>query len=749
MLHGSVPSSTFARLGASTMSTPLDDRSDVGRATTLSFTDDFAPTSAKDWTETIKADLRGTPIERLDWHSVDGITLHPFYRGEDLDTFIHLTTDPLPLIPEKRPDVPRAEPDGYKPSAGHESAGHRWQICQEIATRAPKDAATQAKAVLEGGADAVGLHIATTRDRDRSGHEIKINTPGDLGTALQHVYLNAAPVHLSARPGSLSPALLVPELARLLRRTYENDGDVLGGTVTYDPIAALACGDVRHPATAFDLATDVIKEAAGLPLRSLAVDARAYHEAGTSAVQELAFMLAALTETFDQCTERGLSVDTLCSALHVVTAVDTSFFVEIGKLRAVRLLVARVLNGFIQSAPGSTSDAPAIHPDSVFVQVHTSGRTQTMYGTYVNMIRNTTEAASAIIGGCDVLTVTPFDNAFKDPSDFSNRIARNTQLILRHESHLDQVTDPSAGSYYIEAVTSELVSKAWSLFQEMEADGGMLTALKQGNIAERISATRSKRTERVDRRKHVLVGTSHYPDVDETRLDDLTDDNRDMTADTDSPSDVDAEIANLAERFHADVSELAAVTAAFDQGVQLPTIAAAIESIVDADDPASIPPLSPLRLGAPYENIRLRTERYTERTGRRPTVLLAPHGPSGPRSARANFARNVLGLAGFQVVEPISFDTAEAAAEAAVDEGADIVVACSSDDTYTDYVPSLRDALTVAGSRALLVVAGPPDGVEAPVIDVADRFVHLKAPLIETLEHIQRDIGVTTFHPSS
>ena len=130
-------------------------------------------------------------------------------------------------------------------------------------------------------------------------------------------------------------------------------------------------------------------------------------------------------------------------------------------------------------------------------------------------------------------------------------------------------------------------------------------------------------------------------------------------------------------------------------------------------------------------------------------MLLAPHGPSGPRSARANFARNVLGLAGFQVVEPISFDTAEAAAEAAVDEGAMIVVACSSDDTYTHYAPALRDALTAAGSRAMLVVAGSPDGVGAPVTEVADRFVHLKAPLIETLEQIQRDIGVATPQSSS
>lgn len=747
---------TKARSGTSLMSSPLDDRSDVGRATDLSFTNDFAPVSTEEWTDTIESDLRGKPIERLDWHSVDGITLQPFYRAEDLSRFVHLSADPLPLVPDAPLDAPALDapapaPDGYETPAGHRSAGNPWQIRQDIAARDPKQAATQAKAALAGGADAVGLLIASGRERNPATQGIQVDTPADLRTALQDVYLNAAPVHLGARPGHLSAALLVPGFADLLRETQNEHGTVLGGTVTYDPVAALATGALRHPETAFDLAADLVENADDLPLRTLTVDARAYHESGASAVQELAFAIAALTETFDQCTEHGCSVETLCGALHIVTAVDTSYFVEIGKLRALRLLVARVLTGFVAAAEsgdtGTTSIAEVstdIHPSDVYVQVQTSGRTQTIYGPYVNMLRGSTEAASAVIGGCDVLTVAPFDGAFRDASEFSNRIARNTQLILRHESHLDQVADPSAGSYYIEAVTDELVTEAWTLFHEIEATGGMLAALQRGDIAERISDVRSERIQRVDRRKHALVGTSHYPDVDETRLDDLAgglmDEENRATGET--PADVDAATADLADRLRGSESVLAATTAAFKAGEALSDIAAALASILDAQAPNTIPPLSPLRLGAPYEAIRLRTERYTERTGRRPTVLLAPHGPAGPRSARANFARNVLGLAGFRMVEPISFDSAEDAVGAAVDEGADIVVACSSDDAYADYVPALRDALTDAGARTLLVVAGSPDAIGAPVPDVADRFVHLKAPLIDTLNQIQRDIGI-------
>ncbi len=744
------------------MSSPLDDRSDVDRATDLTFTDDFATVSTEAWTKTIQSDLRGASIERLDWHSVDGITLHPFYRAEDLSRFVHLSADPLPLVPDAPAHA--SGPNGYETPAGHASAGNPWQIRQDIAACDPDQAAKQAEAALAGGADAVGLLVASENERNPAAHGIEVNTPGDLQTALQNVYLNAAPVHLGARPGHLSPALLLPEFANLLRETRNENGAVLGGTVTYDPVAALATGALRHPKTAFDLTAEVVKEGQDLPLRTLAVDARAYHEAGASAVQELACTIAALTETLDQCTERGCSVDTLCATLHIVTAVDTSYFMEIGKLRALRLLAARVLNGFVdasksgdaqtESRTGSRTDPSddvhpedLVHPGDVYVQVQTSGRTQTIYGPYVNMLRGSTEAASAVIGGCDVLVVAPFDGAFRDPSEFSNRIARNTQLILRHESHLDQVADPSAGSYYIEAVTDELVSEAWSLFQEIEAGGGMLAALQRGDIAERIANVRSERIQRVDRRTHALVGTSHYPDEDETHLDDLADQflgNEPVETPGVNPPDVDAKTAALADRLRTQVPVIPAVTEAFDDGERLSDIAAALASIIDAENPRTIPPLSPLRLGAPYEAIRLRTERYTERTGRRPTVLLAPHGPSGPRSARANFARNVLGLAGFRIVEPISFDSARAAVDAAVDEGADILVACSSDDTYAEYVPALRDALTDAESRALLVVAGSPDASGTPVKDVTDRFVHVKAPLIDTLEQIQRDIGLVT-----
>jgi len=738
----------------------MDDRSDVGRATDLSFTDDFPPVSTEAWSSKIESDLRGKPIEKLNWHSIDGVTLRPFYRQEDLNALAHLQDGLLPLLPQdeaSHPPSTRSSGDRETPNhvegTGHDSAGNRWQIRQDVMASTPAAAAEQATEALEGGADAVGFVLAAAGSPAQAqGSGIPLSSPKDAHALLDGIHLNAAPVHFDGRPGTVVPALIAQEVAALMEEAQATVGSVVGGTITFDPIAALGAGSISDAEHAFDLAASTIQHTRDTGVRALAVDTRVYHEAGASAVQELAFAMNALVETLDQLTERGLDLRALVDALHVVVSVDTSYFIEIGKLRALRLLAARVINTFLDASRANDSnsgtngradarDTETILPADVYVQAHTSSRSQTLYAPYVNMLRRSTEAASAVTGGCDVLTVAPFDGAFRDPTEFSHRMARNTQLILRHESHLDQVADPGAGSYYIEAVTSELMNGAWSLFQEIEAAGGMLSALRDGTISERIDAVQDERSRRLDQRKHAFVGTSHYPDTGETRLADLEkphapggeaatghpEANRRSTPD--GPA-LDA---------MPDEATLADLTEPMDNGRPMADVVAAF-----AAGESGISPLRPQRLSEPYESLRLATEQFAERSGRRPQVLLAPYGPAGARSARANFARNFLGVAGFGVIEPISFDSAEEAAASAIDDGADVVVACSSDDAYTEYVPSLRAALDAVDSRALLVVAGSPDRLAKPVTESADRFVHLKAPLLQTLTEIQDDLGITS-----
>jgi methylmalonyl-CoA mutase len=716
------------------MSRSIDDRSDVGTAQDLSFTDDFAPISTETWEEKIREDLRGKPLHRLNWSSIDGITLRPFYRSEDLAAFDHIADDPQPLLGAD------AAPDGA--GVSHESAGNAWVVRQDVTAAAPDDAAEQVQAALAGGAEALGVQILAPPLADRSARlgdrGVHISAPDDLETVLRGVDVGDVGIHLA---GGSTAAVLFPALIDIA--AAGGNREALHGSVEYDPVGDLATGRIADPGIAFRLAADTLEAGAGVPnVRALLLDARPYHNAGGSAVQELAFTLAAGAESLHQLTERGVSLSEAVRQIHVAVPVGTSYFVEIGKLRALRLLLARMLNAFLDADDAERR----VDPSDLFVQAHTSRRTETVYGPYVNMLRGTTEAAAAVIGGCDVLTVAPYDDAVQPPGEFSQRIARNTQLILRHESHLDQVADPSAGSYYIEAVTDALIDEAWPLFQEIEAIGGMLEGLASGDIAFRLDDVRIYREDRLERRKNVLVGTTHYPDVDETRLSDVNADDPGIPEGIapaphgdGSPSEA-VRASGTAPELSSD-AVLDPARAALDGGASLRDVAAALAAPPAGGDPG-MEPLPFVRLSEPFESLRLRVETYAEQTGRRPTVLLAPSGPAGARSARANFARNFLGVAGFRMVEPISFDTAEDAASAAVDEGADIVVACSSDDAYAEYVPALRSALTDAESRALLVVAGAPKDLGSAVTDAADHFVHRKARLLDTLRTVLQDLGI-------
>ncbi|NBC87407.1 MAG: methylmalonyl-CoA mutase [Bacteroidetes bacterium] len=716
------------------MSQPLDDRSDIGKAADLSFTDDFPPVSTEAWTEKIQADLRGKPLERLNWSSIDGVTLRPFYREEDLNAFDHVNgiADGL-RVPSERPT---------HVGASHASAGNAWAIRQDIADARPEDAARRAERAVAGGAEVIGIQLYSPPLPDHQASAttgIRIGSADDLATVLSSVDTRRTAIHVCGGPLA---AVLLPDLLSYAGEKGAADditGSVITGSVGFDPIGSLATGQMADPTLAFRLAADAIKASSDAPgMRTLMVDARPYHDAGASAVQELAYTIAALSETLDQVTERGVEVAEAIRRLHVAVPIDTSYFVEIGKLRALRLLATKVVNAFTNAS----GDASTIDPSDLHLQAHTSRRTQTVYGAHVNMLRGTTEAAAAIIGGCDVLAVAPFDESYSNPSDFSARLSRNTQLILRHESHLDQVADPAAGAYYIEAVTDALISEAWPLFQSIEDDGGLLTALAAGTVAAEIKEVRNERQARLNGRRHVLVGTTHYPDAGEGRLSDVNTRGPGIPDGISPAPDAGAsDTAGTPIPAVSAASVLSPLRTAWTNGGRLRDIVASLAVPPAGGDP-HLAALPSVRLSRPFERLRLRVEAYADRTGRRPTVLLAPYGPARFRSARATFAQNYLGVAGFRIVSPLSFDDVDAAAAAAVDEGADVVVACSSDETYAGFVPELRAALDVAESRALLVVAGAPDDVDPAVRSDADTFIHRRAPLLDTLESVLQDLGI-------
>ena len=656
--------------------------------------DEFPPISDEEWTAKIEADLdTTTPNEVLRWDSIDGISLPAYLRRDDREAIPHVPTEGTtsPLVSTET--VP----------------SNNWRIRQDLWHSDLETAGALGEKALRNGVTDLGLII----DPNAGALGLPLDTPGDVATLLQDLPLDASALHFERGSGAL--ALL--SAGRSLTDESILDGN-RRGTVSYDPVAALATGALSDIESAFDLTDALLSSLSSSSLRAISLDLRPYHDAGASAVQELAFGLGALTETLARLHERTRSLDDVLPHLHVQTSVSTSYFIEIAKLRALRLLVPQVLEAFADETGSRIETSPA----DLFVQAETSRRTETLYDPYVNMLRGTTEAMAAVVGGCDVLNVRPYNACFDAPTTFSSRIARNVQLILGHEAHFDVVADPAAGAYYVEQATDRLAERAWERFQTLEADGGILPALRQGELQSDIAQVRQNRQQDVANRDRVLVGTNHFPDLEETRLDDVQ-------SGTFSCNNGTAKQSPLPS------PSLDRLQECIENGWTIPELANGL-----AAGSASIQPLPRPRLAEPIEALRLRTERYAKDEGSPPTVLLAPLGPTGPRSARATFARNVLGVAGFEIIEPLMFDSVDAAADEAADTNADIVVLCSANEAYADLTPALRRALEKRTRSPLLVVAGNPQNLESDL--PADEFIHSGRPLYDTLTTFQQRLGI-------
>jgi methylmalonyl-CoA mutase len=345
------------------------------------------------------------------------------------------------------------------------------------------------------------------------------------------------------------------------------------------------------------------------------------------------------------------------------------------------------------------------------------------------MLRTTTEAMAAVLGGCDVLTVRPYDAALRPAENFSNRIARNTQLILEHESHFDAVADPAAGSYYVETLTDKLARAAWAEFQSLDAEGGLLEGLQTGTVQSTLRESRDHLQQRVNDRSEVVVGTNHYPNLKETLLDNL---------DATDPEKTSPQAEGESSESHIPQTLSALQSAVADATTLAPVVDRLSQTAPNFD------PLPTIRPSEELESLRLRTERHAKEQERTPVIFLAPLGPTGPRSARATFARNFFGVAGFEIIENIRFESPDAVVESAQEANADAVVLCSADREYPALAPALRSGLQSLDSPPLLVIAGNPENLD----DVsADDFIHRGSPLLDTLERFQRRLGITAPSP--
>jgi methylmalonyl-CoA mutase len=440
----------------------------------------FPPVTTKEWMDKISADLRGADFHtKLVWKTNEGFDVNPFYRMEDLAKLQYINT-----LPGEFPYI-----------RGTKIKDNSWSIRQNIEVSDYSEANSKALTVLMKGVDSLGFIITDPEKVTYTNFEILLH-----GIYIENVEINFL---CNGKAKEILDAIVKIAIGRGLEMTK------IHGAIEADPIGRLMLnGKLCVPLQeGFNYLASLTRASSVFPdLRTVHLNASYFNNAGADIVAELAYGISMGNEYLAQLTERGVSAEVAASKIRFSFGIGSDYFPEIAKLRAARLLWSVVTSRYNQGG----SEHPKMNIHCV-----TSEWNKTIYDPYVNMLRTQTEAMSAILGGTDSLTVEPFDIAFRQPGEFSERIARNQQLILKEESYFDKVADPAAGSYYIENLTNLIADNAWKLFLEIEEQGGFLSSLKSGFIQEKLSESAGKRKSDVASGKEILLGTNKYPDINE------------------------------------------------------------------------------------------------------------------------------------------------------------------------------------------------------------------------------------------
>lgn len=607
---------------------------------------EFPGIGSETWKELILKDLKGASYDKVQWDTEEGFSIEPFYRAEDLESL------DLPTFRRKEKG---------------------WLITEPVYQNQSITVANEeAKSLLAKGADSLLFY-----SHEEAGNQfgIPLPAPEDLQRLFSGLDLKKTPVVLSL-------ANRTPDFAKTIRSFAKDAKQILAD---YDPFgSALLCGEMGASEEKVKSNLASLVSSSGSE-RFICVHSYYLRESGSTISQELAYSLAWAVEYLNILIESGTKPSVAAESIWFWAGIGSDYFTEIAKFRSLRTLWAKILDAY---EPGLGEKSPA--------QIHASTTEWnfTAYDPYVNMLRGTTAAMSAIIGGTDSVTVHPFDKVYHDSNEFGLRIARNSQLLLRHESHLDKVEDPSAGSYYLESLTHKLCEVSWGEFQTVEKDGGFYKSLLDGKIQSKVESTEKKKREAVSSRKQTLLGTNQYP---------------------------------LASERHADLNDSIAKTS--DQ--------------LKAPAQTKFKRLNYLRLSWDFDRLRFATDAHFEKTKSVPKVFLLTIGNLGMRKARAAFSSNYIGCLGYTIQDNLGFNSIEEGIQAAKNFKADIVVLCSSDEEYVELIPEFCEGMKKNLPTVWRIVAGyPKDLISKSESEGIEDFIHLKRNVIEFMEKAQKKLGV-------
>ncbi|WP_293740909.1 methylmalonyl-CoA mutase small subunit [uncultured Parabacteroides sp.] len=609
---------------------------------------EFAPVSTEEWMAKITADLKGVPFEKkLVWKTGEGFNVNPFYRAEDIEGL--KTTESLP---------------GEFPYVRGTKKDNDWKVRQNIEVTCFKGANEKALDILNKGVTSLGFII--------KGSDVNAE---NIATLLEGICPEC--VELNFNTCNCKAEMLIGILADYFKGKGA-DLEKCKGSVNYDPFKKpLVKG--KENENWVEAAIAVLKAGVALPgYKVLAVNAFYFNNAGAYISQELGYALAWGNELLAKLTEAGQDATEVAKKIKFNFGISSNYFMEIAKFRAARWLWAEIVAAYKPACDCACK---------MHVHAQTSEWNMTVYDAHVNLLRSQTEAMSAALAGVDSITVRPFDKTYQTPDDFSERIARNQQLLLKEECHLDKVVDPSAGSYYVEVLTNSLADVAWKLFLEVEDKGGFGAEVASGEIQKAVNASNEARKKAVATRREILLGTNQFPNFNEVAAEKIK------------------EAPSCCCGGGHDCGEATVTALDFSRGA------------------------------SEFEALRL----ATEKSGKTPKVFMLTIGNLAMRLARSQFSSNFFACAGYKVIDNLGFDTVEAGVEAAVEAGAEIVVLCSSDDEYAELAPAAYKALA---GRAEFVVAGMPACMEDLKAVGIDQYVNVKSNVLETLKAFNAKLGI-------
>ena len=607
---------------------------------------EFQAPTRQEWLDKIEVDLKGADFQKkLVWRTNEGFNVQPFYRREDLEDKAAVNS-----LPGEFPFV-----------RGNKTDNNLWYVRQNIDVTDAKAANAKALDILNKGVDSLGFHFC--------GDQVSEET---VETLLKDIRCDIVEVNFcTCNRRSV-------KLGQILAAYFEKQGydkEKISGSINFDPIEKILVRGKDHSALLNDAVQliDIFKDYPNF--RCVSVNSATLNNSGAYIYQELGYALAWGNEYLSHLVEQGVEPTLAAKNIKFNMGVSENYFMEIAKFRAARLLWAQIVKQYEPKC----DCACQMHVCAV-----TSEYNQTLFDSYVNLLRSQTEAMSAAIGNVDSIVVTPFDKPYQTPDEFSERLARNQQLLLKEEAHFDKLVDVGGGSYYIETLTDAIAKEAWKLFLAVEEAGGFLVQSLEGKIQEAVNASNTKRHADAAKRKEFILGTNQFPNFTE-----VSEGKRPVGS-----------CCGCAEK-----------------------------------EETPIPTLNKSRMSSEFEALRL----ATEAAPKQPIAFMLTIGNLAMRQARAQFSCNFLASAGYKVIDNLGFKTVEEGVDAALKAEADIVVICSSDDEYAEYaIPAFK----YLDGRAMFVVAGAPACSEDLKAAGIENFIHVRVNQLETLKEYNQKLGI-------